>query len=92
MKSKPIDIEAILATIPDGRSPGTLDRWLAADQERSTRFYGLMTRGQAMGKSLDKLLGAWNAHHEGEDRCPVKQNQVRLALRAREAERAVKRG
>ena len=92
MKSKPIDIDAILATIPDGRSPGTLDRWIAADPERADRFFGLMERGQMCGKSLERLVAAWNAHHDGLDRCPVKQNQVRLALKARESARAVKRG
>ncbi len=92
MKSKPIDIDAILATIPEGRSPGVLERWIAADPERADRFFGLMSKGRAMGKSMEKLVSAWNAHHTGEDLCPVKQNQVRVALIARESACAVKRG
>ena len=84
MGADTIDLDAILATIPDSRSPGTLDRWIAEDPERTERFFELMTRGQAAGKSLEKLLGAWNAHVPPEDRCPVKYNQVRVKLRERE--------
>lgn len=82
-KPKAFDVDAMLSSIPESRSIGTLERWLDADNDRATRFFELFEIGRAAGKSYEKLVSAWNAHTEGADRCPVKQNQVRVAMLAR---------
>lgn len=93
MTYAPVDLEAILAGIPDSRSPGALDRWLDEDAKRAADFWWVIENGRARGKSFEKLLGGWNAAQEvPANRCPVKQNQLRVAFTSRESARAQKRG
>jgi hypothetical protein len=37
---------------------------------------------------MAKLVAAWNAHHTGEDLCPVKYEQVRLKVMERASGKA----
>jgi hypothetical protein len=81
-------VDEILASVPTQRCPGLLDRWLDADPARAGRFFDLMERGRATGRSMAKLVAAWNAHHTGEDLCPVKYEQVRLKVMERASGKA----
>ena len=86
-----MDVDAILASLETGRA-GVLEQWLDENPERTAKFWRLVEGAQKKRVGIDKAIAAWNAAVDAsgdppEDRCPVKQNQVRLALRLREAER-----
>jgi hypothetical protein len=88
-KAKRFDAAAILDSVEPGRNVGALPRWLDADADRAEAFRAVMVSGQSRGHSIQRLLAAWNeSAGDGEDRCPVKYNQVRMAVRQWEAERA----
>lgn len=58
-----------------------LERWEAANPKRAADFWRLIEGAQAKRVGLSVALDAWNAHCDTpDDRCPVKQNQVRIAL------------
>lgn len=81
-----IDVDAILSDIVPSRPVSALERWLADDPTRATAFWDLMDRGTARGLSIQSLVAAWN-DRSGHP-VPVKYNQIRLALREREKQRA----
>lgn len=77
-RPKAASVDQILAAIPNTKSPGALERWLQADPERAKRFVAVLDKARDAGAPYSAILIGWNAMHEGVDRCPVKQNQVRL--------------
>lgn len=85
-----MDVEAILASLTPGRA-SAFDEWLSEDPKRTANFWAVMEGALRLRVGIDKAISAWNsaadADGKPENRCPVKYNQVRLALRQREAER-----
>lgn len=86
MAGDTIDIDAILAGMGPGKPVGAFDRWLAEDENRTAQFWSLLEKGSAKGLGIQPLLLAWN--EKSGHPCPVKYNQVRVALREREKRRA----
>lgn len=82
MKSAPTAAE-ILATIPPRKARSLLVEWLESDPDRAERFWTVIDTGISRGIGVAPLLTAWNAHHDGEDVCPVQQSQVRNAYNER---------
>lgn len=79
-----MDVDTILAGLAPRRIVGTLERWETANPKRAADFWRLIEGAHAKGVGLAIALQAWDANVDTEaDRCPVKQNQVRLALNKR---------
>ena len=87
MEKDTIDVEAILARLAETKSRSALDEWLEASASRAEDFWLVMDRAVEI-KKLAAGLVFWN-EMSGQP-CPVKYNQVRLAVRAREAARAAR--
>lgn len=85
-----MDAKAILEGLNPGRA-SAFDRWLDEDAERTEQFWAVMEGASTRRVGIDKAIAAWNAAAdaagEPDSRCPVKYNQVRVALRQREAAR-----
>lgn len=85
-----MNAEAILASLRPGRTSAFED-WLNADRKRADQFWAVLEGAARMRVGIHKALEAWNAAAdaagEPDSRCPVQYNQVRLALRQREAAR-----
>lgn len=79
-----IDPYAILASLTNGRG-SALDDWLSEDPERAANFWIVIEGANRKRNGIDKALAAWNAASEAAGEpdfvCPVKYNQVRIALR-----------
>lgn len=85
-----MDVDAILASLQPGRA-SVFEEWLESDKVRAEKFWAVIEGASRLRVGIHKALEAWNAAAdaagEPESRCPIKYNQVRLALRQREAAR-----
>lgn len=80
-----MDVDTILAGLAPKRTIGPLQRWEEANPKRAADFWRLIAGARAKGVGVELAVAAWNANCDTEaDRCPVKQNQVRVALDKRE--------
>lgn len=85
--TKRFDGSALLAKLEPQRRPSAFNDWLDADPERTAAFWTLMDGAATMRIGLHKALALWDSEYPDHP-CPVKYNQVRQALRDREAKRA----